>query len=76
MDEKIKQELIYAVGETYSAIAPDVELMPDEEPEWAELVMDANRIEMLGDLSSEALATLKQMSWQERLAFADSCNYW
>lgn len=75
MEDKIRAELQRAVGETYSAIASDVDGPPGE-IDWAEMVMDANRIEMFGDLSDEALAELKKMSWKEMTDFANSCNYW
>lgn len=74
MEDSIRNELMRAVGMTFGAIAADVE---GDDIEWAELVCDADRIFMFGgELSIEAVAEWKAMSWEEKTRFAESCNYW
>lgn len=79
MKTAIKNELKRAVGITYQAVAMDfageLEDMMDD-TDWAEVVMDADRIFMFGSLSPEATKTLKAMSWDERIRFANGCRYW
>lgn len=73
MKDEVRKDLCRAVGATYAAVAPDVDW---DDVCWAELVMDANRLEMFGSPSDEALEELKRMSWKEMCDFADSCGYW
>jgi len=81
-EEAIVEELSHAIAETYSAVAPDVELDLDDgyggEPDWAELVCDANRVETIcGDyLSPEALEYWRELDWDAKKKFANNCHIW